>query len=90
MKAIGEKCGWVISSKERRVLKLLRTYARECDQEFVDKCPSVVRRRVAIKIQVEFANEDRSAFQPAVQFQYNSKPISPDEDAPQTLGKRAD
>jgi hypothetical protein len=73
MKAIGAKCGWVIPSKERRVLKMLRTHTRECEHEFVTKSPSVPGRKSVLRIQVEFAREELSAFQPAVQLQTKTK-----------------
>jgi hypothetical protein len=66
MKAIGEKCCWVISRKERRILKLLRTHARECDHAFVTNCPAAPRPQRAVKIQVEFAQEHLSAFDPPI------------------------
>jgi hypothetical protein len=68
MRATGEKCGWVIPKKERRVLKLLRTHSRECEHEFVSKCPSAPHRKPDLKIRVEFAREELSAFQPIVRI----------------------
>jgi hypothetical protein len=68
MKTFGEKCGWVIPRKERRVLKLLRTHACELDREFVAQSPSVPRRKARMKIQVEFAPEELSAFHPLVRI----------------------
>jgi len=68
MKVAGEKCGWVIPRKERRVLKLLRAHKRECDLEFVEKSPSLARRRSISRMQVEFAREDLTAFQPLVEL----------------------
>ena len=67
MKVIGEKCGWVVPQKERRVIKLLRVHTCECDHEFVINSPSVPRRKAGLKIHVEFAPEELSAFEPAVQ-----------------------
>ena len=49
MKAISEKCGWVIPKKERRVLKLLRNHTREYEHEFVSKCPSTPRWKPDLK-----------------------------------------
>ena len=72
MKSIGEKCGWVIAKKERRVLKLLRNHIRECDHEFVAKSPSVPRQKPVQRIQVEFAREELSAFQPIVRILPNT------------------
>jgi hypothetical protein len=68
MKAIGQKCGWVIPRKERRVLKLLRVHTRECEHEFVTKSPGVPRRKTVLKIQVKFAREELSDFQVLVQI----------------------
>ena len=66
MKAIGEKCCWVISRKERRILKLLRMHARERDHDLVAKYPGTPRHQLALKIPVEFAQEHLSAFQPSI------------------------
>jgi len=66
MKAIGEKCGWVIPRKERRVLKLLRTHTRACDHEFVANCAPIARRKPFLRIRVEFGAEESSAFEPPV------------------------
>jgi len=66
MKAIGEKCGWVIPRKERRVLKLLRTRTRVRDHEFVTNCPVIARRKPFLRIRVEFGQEELSAFEPPV------------------------
>jgi hypothetical protein len=68
MKAIGQKCGWVIPKNERRVLKLLRTHAREREQEFVTKSPVVPARKQGSTIQVQFAQEELSAFEARVQI----------------------
>jgi hypothetical protein len=64
MKAIGEKCGWVIPKKERRLLKLLRVHTCECEHEFVAQSPTIPRRKAAMRIHVEFAREEVSAFGP--------------------------
>ena len=61
MKKIGQKCGWVIPHKERRVVKLLLMHNRECEHEFVTKSPSIPRKRAA-RIKVEFAREELSEF----------------------------
>ena len=66
MKAIGEKCGWVIPRKEKRVLRLLRTHVRECDHEFVTNCPGVPCRKAPRRMPVEFAEEQLTAFEPHV------------------------
>jgi len=66
MKSIGEKCCWVISRKERRILKLLRMHARERDHDLVAKYPGTPRHQLALKIPVEFAQEHLSAFQPSI------------------------
>jgi hypothetical protein len=70
MKTIGEKCGWVIPGKERRVLKLLRTHARDRDREFVTRCQASAK---AVRIRVQFAEEELSAFQPCVRIVSKSK-----------------
>ena len=71
MKAIGEKCGWVVPKKERRLLKLLRAHTRECQQAFVAQSPTIPRHKPAGRIHVEFAREELSAFEPQV---YMAKP----------------
>ena len=67
MKVIGQKCGWVVPQRERRVIKLLRVHTCECDHEFVINSPTVPRQKPGVKIQVEFAPEEASAFEPSVQ-----------------------
>jgi hypothetical protein len=54
--------------KERRVLKLLRTHACESDHEFVTQCPSIPPRKAPLRIPVDFAPEESSAFQPTVRI----------------------
>jgi hypothetical protein len=61
MKAIGGKCGWVISVKELNLRKLLRARKCERDREFVAKTPSAPRT-----IPVQFAREETSAFEARV------------------------
>jgi len=68
MKAIGEKCGWVIPRKERRVLKLLRTHTRECEERFVRESPIVAKSKPPLRIVVQFAEEASSAFEPNVEI----------------------
>src|SRR5690242_3998794 len=67
MKTIGQKCGWVISRKERHVIKLLRVHTCESELEFVTKSASVPRRK-PVKIRVEFAREELSAFEPTLRI----------------------
>ena len=66
MKKIGQIRGWVVPHKERRVLKLLLMYTRECEHEFVINSPSVPAKRV-VRIKVEFAPEELSEFEVSVQ-----------------------
>src|SRR5579862_7338151 len=73
MKAIGEKCGWVIPRKERRVLKLLRTHTRECEERFVRESPIVAKSKSPLRIVVQFAEEASSAFEPNVEIWKNPK-----------------
>jgi len=68
MKAVGEKCGWIIHPKERRILKLLRAHTRERDLEFVSQSPNVPRRQRTVRVQAEFGREELSAFQPVVRI----------------------
>jgi len=68
MRTIGQKCGWVIPRGERRVHKLLRTHTRECDQQFVTQFSVAPGYRRSVRILVQFAQEELSAFQPAVQM----------------------
>jgi hypothetical protein len=63
MKAIGQKCGWVIPPKERRVIKLLRVHTRQSEHGLVPKGPGIPRRKPVIKIQVQFAREELSDFE---------------------------
>jgi hypothetical protein len=76
MKAMSEKCGWVIPKKERRVLKLLRNHTREYEHEFVSKCPSTPRWKPDLKIRVEFAQEELSAFHPTVHILAKSEVLA--------------
>ena len=73
MKAIGDKCGWLIPRKERRVLRLLRTHTREGEHEFVTNSSGIPRPKapIEIRIQVLFAAEDSTAFEPQVRFLAN-------------------
>jgi hypothetical protein len=73
MKTIGDKCGWLIPRKERRVLRLLRTHTREGEREFVTNSSRIPRPKASseIRIQVMFAAEDLTAFEPEVRFLAN-------------------
>ena len=62
MKITGRTCGWIIPGKEKRVLKLLRNHQLECDQDFVARCPRIIRRKSTRSLHVEFAREELSAF----------------------------
>ncbi|HTL56074.1 MAG TPA: hypothetical protein VL361_10375 [Candidatus Limnocylindrales bacterium] len=66
MKVIGQKCGWVVAQKERRVLKLLRGHTRDCEHDFVTNTPGTPRQMRGAKIQVEFAPEELSGFEPPI------------------------
>lgn len=68
MKAIGEKCGWVIDRKERRLLKLLRVHAREFEEDIVRNSSPVPNWEAAVRIKVEFGDEKATEFRPAVQI----------------------
>lgn len=65
MKVIGQKCGWIISRRERQVIKLLRVHTCESDLEFVTKSASGSK---PVRIRVEFAREELSAFQPKLRI----------------------